>query len=328
MFEMFSFDSKDLDWQNPERSEESYNLIVERSNELNRLQRLSLEEKITRTQSIIESICNDYNDDEIYLSFSGGKDSTVLSHIVYEMGCKVLLLMTNTRLEFPESLKFAREWSKKINMPLEIILPEKRPMEVWQKYGYPVISKLVADHVERINNGQITKAINDNEDKYMKYAGIHLSGKCCDYLKKEPIKRFLKEHKELKIGLLGTMAEESQMRRLVWIRKGCIYEHHTTGKIANPIIHWTEKDIWDYIQKNDIEISELYTKYGMKRNGCFCCGFGSHIENPNKYQLLYHYNKRLWKNVLDKFGFREVLKQCKINYYPNAKLEDFKESEI
>ena len=75
------------------------------------------------------------------ISFSGGKDSTVLAHIVHQMYPKVPMVFANTGLEYPEIQAFARK------MGAEFVRPKMRFDEVITKYGYPIISKEVAEAI-------------------------------------------------------------------------------------------------------------------------------------------------------------------------------------
>ena len=78
----------------------------------------------------------------VYVSFSGGKDSTVLKHIVDSMYDDVPAVFVNTGLEYPEIQKFAMSQKNVVT-----VRPEMRFDEVIKKYGYPVVSKEVAHTV-------------------------------------------------------------------------------------------------------------------------------------------------------------------------------------
>ena len=101
--------------------------------DLKQMQSLPLEAKIIMTQQRIRQ-WYDHWDGEVYVSFSGGKDSTVLKHIVDGMYLDVPSVFVNTGLEYPEIQKF--EWDIKngkyycFNSNIEIIRPEMRFDEV------------------------------------------------------------------------------------------------------------------------------------------------------------------------------------------------------
>ena len=70
--------------------------------DLRRLQALPLELKIKMTQRRIRDWVKEYGEDGVYVSFSGGKDSTVLLHIVREMYPDTEAVFVNTGLEYPK----------------------------------------------------------------------------------------------------------------------------------------------------------------------------------------------------------------------------------
>ena len=57
----YTFDTKQLDWNNPDRSQEAQDLISQRGIELVKYQKMSLSEKIDSTRNRIEYICNEYD---------------------------------------------------------------------------------------------------------------------------------------------------------------------------------------------------------------------------------------------------------------------------
>ena len=109
--------------------------------DLQQMQSLPLEAKIIMTQQRIRQ-WYEYWDGQVYVSFSGGKDSTVLKHIVDGMYDDVPALFVNTGLEYPEIQKFAMSQKNVVT-----VRPEMRFDEVLKRYGYPVISKQVSNAV-------------------------------------------------------------------------------------------------------------------------------------------------------------------------------------
>ena len=107
---------------------------------LKQMQRLPLIVKVRKTQLRVKE-WYDHFDGNVCVSFSGGKDSTVLAHIVRDLYPEVPLVFADTGLEYPEVRQFARK------MGAEIVRPKMRFDEVISKYGYPIISKEVAQGV-------------------------------------------------------------------------------------------------------------------------------------------------------------------------------------
>lgn len=94
---------------------------------------------------------------QVYVSWSGGKDSTVLKHIVDSMYDDVPSVFVNTGLEYPEIQRFVKDTKEGkfdcFNTDIEIIRPEMRFDEVIKKYGYPVVSKNVSQIVREAKIG-------------------------------------------------------------------------------------------------------------------------------------------------------------------------------
>ena len=106
------------------------------------------EEPPLKDHEYIESI----TEGQVYVSFSGGKDSTVLKHIVDSMYPDVPSVFVNTGLEYPELQKFVRDIQAGkhpgLSSNVEILRPEMRFDEVLRKHGYPVIGKKQANVIE------------------------------------------------------------------------------------------------------------------------------------------------------------------------------------
>lgn len=114
------------------------------SEELRLLQALPLDLKVARTKQRIREWVDYWGKDHVCVSFSGGKDSTVLLHIVREMyGDEIPAVFVNTGLEYPEIQRAVRSYPN-----VAILTPEMNFHEVLSRYGYPVISKEVSNCIE------------------------------------------------------------------------------------------------------------------------------------------------------------------------------------
>ena len=249
---------------------------------LKQRQSLPLEAKIILTQQRIRQ-WYDYWDGEVYVSFSGGKDSTVLKHIVDNMTgvYDVPAVFVNTGLEYPEIQKFVKDIKAGkypcFNSNVEIIRPEMRFDEVIKAYGYPVISKDVSEKIyyAQIGTEYGKKAINGLDKngnpypfrqylakyKYLVDSGIPISNRCCQVMKKTPAKRYEKETGRKPI--IGTMAEESKLRYQSWMKNGC-NAFKTKRPMSQPLSFWTEQDIYHYIKKFDVPYCSVYGDIRVK----------------------------------------------------------------
>lgn len=113
--------------------------------DLRQRQALPLRAKVLMSQNRIREWYDHWNGD-VYVSFSGGKDSTVLAHLVHDIYPDVPLVFSNTGLEYPEIQSFARK------MGAEFVRPKMQFSEVISKYGYPIISKENAEAIYRARN--------------------------------------------------------------------------------------------------------------------------------------------------------------------------------
>ena len=133
------------------------------NDQLKQLQALPLNIKIRKTEQRIREWYEHW-EGNVYVSFSGGKDSTVLLDIVRNLYPKVPAVFSDTGLEYPEIKEFVKTFPNVI-----IVRPKHSFKEILTKYGYPIISKEVANTVDNAsrwikenltNNGGGTKTSN------------------------------------------------------------------------------------------------------------------------------------------------------------------------
>ncbi len=257
-------------------------------------------------------------DKKVYVSYSGGKDSTVLANLVAQcckiFNSKLVLWFSDTGLEYPEvreHIKQFADWLReKYNIEVELVIDFSKDKkgkritfrDVVMTEGYPIISKEVAlklRDARRNPNGYSMQSFVEGSPKNIKYpkfklvkykylldAPFEISHKCCDIMKKKPSKQFEKERGL--IPIIGTMACESNARRTEWLKNGC-NAFNNSRPMSRPLSFWTEQDILAYLKKYEIPYPSVYGEIvadkngnlkttGCERTGCMFCGFGCHLE--------------------------------------------------
>lgn len=117
-------------------------MTIHTIDDLKMRQALPLDVKVRMTQQRIREWVNEFGIDGVYVSFSGGKDSTVLLHIVRQIYPDMRAVFVDTGLEYPEIREFVKTFEN-----VEWLKPTMTFKQVIEKYGYPFISKEVAECV-------------------------------------------------------------------------------------------------------------------------------------------------------------------------------------
>lgn len=284
--------------------------------ELSERQKWPLSQKIDHALGAIDQFYNSCNG-KVGVSFSGGKDSTVLLYLVRMLFKDVPAIHAKTGLELPDITAFVRKTENVI-----YVNPLKPFHKILKEHGYPLLSKDISRSAERVMTGASASLVrgallgdngnNKIPDKYriILHLGVKVSDKCCYYMKEEPLDRFYKENNMF--PYIGTMASESKRRALAWANGGC---NILTGfKKSKPLSIWKDKDIFAFIKKYKIPYSRAYDK-GYNRTGCMYCGFGVHLEaQPNKFQMMKKNYPKCYRVCMEKFGYAEIFDKLGINY--------------
>ena len=150
--------------------------------------------------------------------------------------------------------------------------------------------------------------------KALSYLDYNISDLCCEKLKKAPLKRMAKRM-QTQCSIIGTLAEESQVRKRDWIAYGSNIFFQKKDNQCRPLSFWTERDIWDYIELYKIPISDLYGQ-GYQRNGCMFCGFGLCAERRkfgiNRFERLSLTHPKEYDYMVSRWA--SLFKACGIPY--------------
>ena len=246
---------------------------------------LDLEDKEILTYEKLDQWYTAWNG-KCYVSFSGGKDSTVLAYLAARYlssfrapPWELNLVFVNTGLEYPEIQRFVNEYADwlrekfpRVTVNLVRLRPKMNIRQVVTKYGYSIVSKEVADCIadakrnpdglrmkrlrgEAIRRDGKPSAYNCEKWEFLLYAPFGISAKCCSVMKKSPLKTYA--HQADSQAMVATMAAESRLRMTYWLRTGC---NAFDGKrpMGKPMSFWTEQDVLRFIVSRDLPIASVY----------------------------------------------------------------------
>jgi len=291
---------------------------------LNTWKSLPLDIKIEMSLDRIKSWYESF-DGKVYVSFSGGKDSTVLLHLVRSVFPDVEGVFVNTGMEYPEIVNFV-----KTKRNIRIVRPKMLFKNVIEKYGFPVVSKEVSEKIHNIRNStehiKNTRINGDSKGngklaykwRFLINSDFKISDKCCDKLKKEPIHTY--ESQSKKVPYVGTMAVDSRLREVSLLLHGC-NQFDSSRPRSTPIGFWTEKDIWNYIKIHNLEYSKIYDM-GYSRTGCMFCMFGVNLEKSqkNRFQRMKITHPVQYNFCINKLGLGKILEVLKVPYGKEGEL--------
>lgn len=264
----------------------------------------------------IRQIIRKYGEENFYISFSGGKDSTVLSALV-DLALpenKIPRVYANTGIEYSLILDFVKKVKKKPHQwELIIIKPQIPIKQMLERDGYPFKSKKHAKKVGTYQRHGMTKTamnyLNPSEDcstfacpKLLRYQftpefKLKVDYKCCVNLKEKPLNDWSKANSK-PYAMIGVMKAEGGIRA-----KGkCLAFSGNKLKAFQPLIpvskEWEE---W-FINAYGVEICDIYKPpYNFYRTGCKGCPFALELQ------------KEL--DTLEKF-FPAERKQCEFIWKP------------
>ena len=291
--------------------------------DLKYFQSMPLDIKVAMTKTRIREWVNHYGESGTYISFSGGKDSTVLLHLVRELYPDIPAVFVNTGLEYPEIQSFVKSFDNVV-----ILRPKMSFSEVIRKYGYPFISKEVScvvydckkakmagkpppDYRIKRLTGTLTNKNGEKSryccEKYLPLLDVDfmVSSHCCDVMKKAPVHNYAKTSD--RVTITGQMAAESALRKQQWLMNGC-NAFESKNPVSNPMSFWLERDVLQYVYENNLPIASVYgdvvkdndqlsfddtdlnsCKFctsKCQRTGCIFCGFGAHLDECSRFLLL------------------------------------------
>lgn len=218
--------------------------------------------------SYVQSYQEKYSLDDMFVSFSGGKDSTVTSDIVTRAFStnEIIHIFGDTTLEFPLTYDYKKRFSK-VNRVRTAKNYDKDFEELCTQIGPP--SRVMRWCCTVFKTGAITKKINQlfkDKTNVLTFYGIR---------KSESASRSKYER-------------ESESPKI------------TKQTVVSPIIDWIDFDVWLYILTTKIDFNDAY-RLGFSRVGCWCCpNNGAWSEFLSKVHMFDKYDN--WRNLLVNFA--------------------------
>lgn len=267
----------------------------------------------------IKQIITKYGEENFYISYSGGKDSTVLSALI-DMAIpdnKIPRVYANTGIELNMIRDFVYDMAK-IDNRVIIIAPSTPIKQMLEKEGYPFKSKMHSSYVKKYQNkGYNYKSVRAYTGKELTLKGqpmfrqcpkilkyqftdenkLKISDACCFRLKEEPLHKWQKENNKL-YGIVGIIKEEGGRR----FNAQCLSFSGKKLKNFQPLAPITKE--WEewFIAKYNIDICDIYKEpFNFTRTGCKGCPFAINLQ------------KEL--DTLERF-FPTEKKQCEVIWAP------------
>ena len=261
---------------------------------------------------VIRDTINKYGEENFYISFSGGKDSTVVHHLV-DMALpenKIPRVFVNTGIEYNAIVEFVREREREDDR-FVIIQPNKNIKKMLEEVGYPFKSK---EHSVYVHEWQVGHKDRGYMKRYLSKKDfgcpnilryqfsdefkLKVSDKCCKELKKKTFNKWLKEnHKKTRItGMMKAEGGQRTKINCILLKDNKLIAFHPLAKVTH---EWEE---W-FIKEFDIKLCKLYYEpYNFKRTGCKGCPFSLDLSE----QLA----------VMDRYGMEGERKQCEYIWQP------------
>lgn len=251
-----------------------------------------LQDRIAKIQSVMRQ----YGEDNFYISFSGGKDSTVLHYLIDLAlpGNKIPRVYANTGIEYKKMVEHVTEMQKN-DERIQIIKPETPIKQMLERDGYPFKSKIHAHCVALYQTNPDAKMWQGYTGMRPEYWHTHecpkilkyqfteenklkISDMCCVRLKEEPLIDWSKKNNK-PYTITAIMKEEGGRRS----RTACLAFKGKRLKKFQPMAVITKA--WEdwFIDKYNIKLCDLYyPPYNFTRTGCKGCPFALDLQHELK----------------------------------------------
>jgi len=221
----------------------------------------------------IQNVAQKYQEENIVISFSGGKDSTVTADLAVRAlsNPRLVNIFGNTTLEFPSTIAYAERYRNDNPLAIFKIAQNKEQdfYDVCKDIGPP--ARMIRWCCSMFKTGPITRVLNSlyGDASILTFYGIRK----CESVARSKYNRIENDSEAIKIQ---------------------------KQTVASPIFYWRDIDIWLYIFSEKLDFNEAY-RLGYDRVGCWCCPnnnqraqFLSQIYMPEQYKK--------WRDFLVRFA--------------------------
>lgn len=273
---------------------------------------------------VIRATINKYGEENFYISFSGGKDSTVLSELI-DLALpnnRIPRVFINTGIEYRAIVEYVKERAES-DSRFVLVAPSKNIRQTLKEKGYPFKSKEHSVMLYEWQKGhrgtmKMNKYLNGEGKftcpKMLKYQftddfTLKVSALCCNELKKKPAKEYAKQTGR-KVSITGMMrtegGERTTLNCVLLNKKGKIKKFNPMAVVTNDWEEW-------FIERQKIKLCELYyPPYNFKRTGCKGCPYALTLQEQLTIMSRYMPEEReqcevIWKPVYDEYrrlGYR------------------------
>jgi len=201
-----------------------------------------MQDVITEAKQFVRQIVKQHSERLPVVSFSGGKDSAVVSALVRRAlrSNTVLHVFGDTTMEIPDTYRYVKAFQRTQHVPLKVVKSKKMFLEMCEAFDPPTqINPWCCSVFKKATLSTVMNSINDGQ-------GV--------------------------LSFEGIRRTESTRRRL----HERVYERGAIAKqiSANPILEWGEFEVWLLIHYWGIPFNPAYAK-GFTRVGCLYCPHNS-----------------------------------------------------
>lgn len=266
--------------------------------------------------------------DSIAVSVSGGSDSDIILDMFARLDKdkKVKYVWFDTGLEYKATKEHLKYLEKKYDIKIEKIRGKKLIPQCCKEYGQPFLSKDMSSKLNCLQNNNFDfkndglkeyealalkypkctsvlkwwcntkKSFNIKNSKFLKEFLIEyppnfkISSRCCNFTKKDPVKKYLKENK-IQLDVQGARKAEGGIRATSY--KSCFDNEGENYDRYRPLFFFTDEDKKYYKEHFGIIYSDCYEVWRFKRTGCAGCPYNSNHQGD--LTKLYKYEPNIYK---------------------------------